>query len=124
MLTFSGATTPKAARAITLVIAFAYMVSPCRAQRFVKVTPAEMKRIMISSPSPQYPTSARNARTRGSGVFLLHVRKQTGDVTRVEVAKSTGSKDLDAAAVSALRRWRLRPRTDYDGLIVPVTFTF
>jgi hypothetical protein len=28
------------------------------------------------------------------------------------------------AATSALGRWRLRPGTGFDGLIIPVTFTF
>jgi TonB family protein len=61
---------------------------------------------------------------KGSGVFLVFVRKKTGAVTNVKISKSTGYKALDVAATSAFSRWRFRPGTGLDGLIIPVTFTF
>jgi TonB family protein len=109
---------------LILITAAAYTPLLSQARDFVHVTPAELERIMISSPSPKYPLPARVARQKGSGLFRLFVRKHTGEVTRVEIAKSTGYHLLDDAAVGALRQWRLRPGTDCDGLIVPVTFTF
>ncbi len=88
------------------------------------MTVAQAKRIAISSPMPQYPPGARSAGMKGSGVFLVFIRKKTGAVTDVKISKSTGYKALDAAALSAFGRWRLRPGTDIDGLVIPVTFTF
>jgi TonB family protein len=109
---------------VIIVILVAWVPLSCRAENFTYVTPAEMRGIMTSNPDPKYPLSARVARQKGRGLFRLYVRKQTGEVTRVEVAKTTGYHLLDQAALTALRQWRLRPGTRYDGLIVPVTFTF
>ena len=83
-----------------------------------------MRRIIIFSPSPKYPLPARVARQRGRGLFRLFLRRQTGEVSKVEVAETTGYHLLDDAALRALRQWRLRPGTRYEGLMVPVTFTY
>jgi protein TonB len=125
MLTLSAHISRAVGKAVVMLVA-ASACTPLlsHAQDFVHVTPAEMRRIMTSSPSPKYPLPARVARQKGRGLFRLFVRKRTGEVTRVEVAESTGYHLLDDAAVSALRQWRLHPGTVYDGLIVPVTFTF
>ena len=58
---------------------------------------------------------------KGSGLFRIQVRRETGEVTGVEIVKSTGHDTLDQEAIKAFSRWRLRPRTDCDGFIIPVT---
>jgi TonB family protein len=47
---------------------------------------------------------------------------EQGRVTEVTVLKSTGHKELDSLATTALSRWRGRPGPDWD-LDMPITFT-
>lgn len=94
------------------------------AEKARELTVDETKKIVISSPMPRYPVGARSAGMRGSGLFRLHVRQETGEVTKVEVRKSTGHKALDDAATSAFRRWRFRPAIGLEGANIPVTFIF
>lgn len=61
------------------------------------------------APHPDYPASARARRAYGAGVFVMRVRIATGRVKEVIVARSTGHRDLDAAAVAALKKWRFMP---------------
>lgn len=80
------------------------------------------------SPPPRYPPAA--LRRGESGTVLLHVEVDASGVpVTVQVARRSGSRDLDRAAVEAVSRWRFRPATDADGrpvpgsLAVPVDFT-
>lgn len=75
---------------------------------------------------PVYPAEA--LREGRSGTVLLEVTVETdGAVSMVRVHASSGSADLDAAALSALRAWRFHPATE-DGvairsrLVQPVEF--
>jgi TonB family protein len=95
----------------------------------------------VATPPPDYPLEARARRATGSGVFKIHFIAQTGTVRYVQVLQSTGDKTLDAAAVTAFRRWRFKsgvlptmhqlaevptkePYADVDFVVkVPVTFT-
>src|SRR3982751_1358973 len=60
------------------------------------------------APQPDYPYMARVHHIEGSGVFLVHIRPD-GKVASVDVSQSTGNKDLDSVALTALRKWRFRP---------------
>lgn len=61
-----------------------------------------------STPAPRYPTRALQ---RGeSGTVLVQARiGPDGVPTSVTVAKGSGSRVLDRAAVDAVRRWRFQP---------------
>jgi TonB family protein len=89
-----------------------------------KMALAEAREMAVASPLPNYPYAARAAGMRGDGLFRIDVRRETGEVIRVEVVRSTGHKILDQETIKAFHHWRLRPHTDCDGLIIPVTFTY
>jgi protein TonB len=62
----------------------------------------------VYTPSPTYPIAALR-RQRG-GVVTLRVRVDgSGEVTAVDIAKSSGDAALDAAARKAMHRWRFQP---------------
>lgn len=64
--------------------------------------------VPITSPAPAYP--ARALRRGESGEVLLRVHVDARGVPdRIEVASSSGSRDLDRAAQRAVQRWRFRP---------------
>jgi TonB family protein len=74
-----------------------------------EVSEKELKQHAVWSESPEYPISARRAKITGVGVYILHVDKNTGLVTHVDIELSTGSKMLDLYATSAFKRWRFVP---------------
>ena len=83
--------------------------------------------VPIESPGPRYP---RRALRRGeSGEVLLRIQVDARGVpSQVDVASSSGSRDLDRAAVAAARRWRFRPAmrdgSPVAGVVnVPIAFT-
>lgn len=76
---------------------------------------------LTSSPRPPYPYEARRARITGTGQFLLHF-DNSGSVTEVKVARSTGSQLLDQVSVNTFRRWRCQPGA-YREVSVPISFT-
>ena len=65
----------------------------------------------VSTPSPDYPYSARTRRRQGLVLIRLDVEAD-GRVSRAEVLESSGDAALDEAALGALGRWRLRPATE------------
>src|SRR4029453_11400316 len=60
-----------------------------------------VKTLAIYAPTPPYPFEARSRRQVGSGVAILAVDPNTGLVTNVEMATSTGHRLLDNAALNA-----------------------
>ncbi|KRG71096.1 energy transducer TonB [Pseudoxanthomonas dokdonensis] len=79
------------------------------------------------SPAPEYPASA--IRRGDSGTVLLRVDVDAeGNPTKVRVEQRSGSRALDRAAVSAVKRWKFNPG-QRDGqpipgsVTVPVDFT-
>lgn len=82
--------------------------------------------VPIESPSPRYPTRA--LRRGESGEVLLRIQVDARGVpAQVDVASSSGSRDLDRAAVAAAQRWRFRPAmrdgTPVAGVVnVPIAF--
>lgn len=82
--------------------------------------------VPIRSPGPTYP--ARALRRGESGEVLLRIQVDARGVPdRVEIAASSGSRDLDRAAQRAVQRWRFRPAmrdgTPVAGVVtVPIKF--
>ncbi len=69
--------------------------------------------------TPRYP---RDALRRGEhGIVLLRVQVGADGVPKqIGIARSSGSSQLDRAAIEALRQWRFRPM-QVDGVDVPAT---
>jgi len=78
--------------------------------------------VVISAPRPEYPYEARRRNITGSGRVIMLVDRATGKVTSCQMAPSTGSVILDAAALNAFRRWRFQPGTVKE-VRIPITFT-
>jgi TonB family protein len=91
------------------IVAFA--ATELRAQRTDVALNEVGRRIMLNAPQPVYPAEARRKSVGGAGVYRLRLRVETGEVTRVDIVRSTGSKVLDDEAVRTLRQWRARPHT-------------
>jgi protein TonB len=86
-----------------------FPVSFCFAA-FPQVTiPQDATALVVNAPRPEYPVEAQLRRERGSGVFLVRAKIKSGRVTQVIVARTTGYKLLDDAAVKALRHWWFKP---------------
>ena len=63
---------------------------------------------LVSSPAPAYPRNA--LRSGASGDVQLRIEVGADGVpTEVEVVGSSRNRDLDRAAVQAVRRWRFQP---------------
>lgn len=80
---------------------------------------ADAGAVPISSPAPNYPRRAMQRRETGT----VRVQVQVGADGRpvdVSLLESSASRDLDRAALDAVRRWRFRPATR-EGQPVPAT---
>jgi TonB family protein len=82
---------------------------------------AEVKARFSQRPFPEYPRWARARRLTGSGLFRLHV-DECGRVTYVGILKTTGRKELDSLATTALLRWHGSPGPKWE-VDMPITFT-
>lgn len=60
---------------------------------------------------PVYPLRARRRGEEGDVVLRLEIARD-GQPAQVEVLRSSGSSDLDGAALDAVRRWRFPPPGD------------
>lgn len=83
--------------------------------------------VPIRSPGPSYPRGALRRGESGEVLLSIHVDAR-GVPSQVDVASSSGSRDLDRAAVAAARRWRFRPAmrdgAPVAGVVnVPIAFT-
>jgi TonB family protein len=72
---------------------------------------------------PSYPYLARYERLDGEGHFRLRIDPATGNVSAVDVVKTTTHKILDDAAVTAFRKWHFKAHTIKE-VEVPVTFRY
>ena len=61
------------------------------------------------SPKPKYPVFALMRHEEGAGILVFRVEIKSGRVKKVIVARSTGHKDLDAAALKAFKQWEFQP---------------
>jgi protein TonB len=62
----------------------------------------------ISTPAPKYPSMALRRGEHGTVMVSAQIGPD-GVPASVDVAKSSGSRVLDHAAIDAVRRWRFRP---------------
>ncbi|HIY72118.1 MAG TPA: energy transducer TonB, partial [Candidatus Luteimonas excrementigallinarum] len=75
---------------------------------------------------PRYPPAALRSGITGTVILIISVDAQ-GNVTDVEVERSSRNRDLDRAAIQAARKWRFNP-AQVDGVAsagrvrVPVDF--
>nr|WP_286206740.1 energy transducer TonB [Thauera linaloolentis] len=80
----------------------------------------------LNNPAPAYPLQARRRREEGE-VLLLVMVSEDGLPRRITLARSSGSRQLDAAARDAVERWRFVParrgeRAVEASVLVPVVF--
>lgn len=80
----------------------------------------------ISTPAPKYPAQALRNGEHGTVMVSADIGVD-GVPTSVGVARSSGSRSLDRAAVDAVRRWRFRPamadgRPTAGRVQVPISF--
>jgi TonB family protein len=61
-------------------------------------------------PPPEYPSISRRKGERGTVTLLVEIRAD-GQVSAVSVNTSSGYKNLDEAALSAVRTWKYTPAT-------------
>jgi periplasmic protein TonB len=80
------------------------------------------KVLALNAPRPEYPYEARRQKITGDGIAVLTIDPNSGDVTHVAMAKSTGNQFLDNAAVAGFSRWRFKPGT-VSSVTCPITFT-
>jgi TonB family protein len=80
------------------------------------------KAAAVFSPKPEYPLEARQRHLVGSGVLILHIDRDTGTVTSIDIEKSIGYKILDDAAIRALSQWRFKPGKSTK-IRVPIRYT-
>lgn len=70
--------------------------------------PADREVEPIARVQPDYPPAA--ARVREEGTVLVRVEVDaSGTPSRVSIARRSGSRDLDRAALDAVKQWRFRP---------------
>jgi TonB family protein len=100
------------------------MLACCAAGTFA-VSPAtlagDVKKAATHIKNPVVPPEAKAKHLRGSGVILVHVRPD-GTVERAEVARSSGHKVLDEAALAAFSQWQFIPGR-LSKATIPFTFT-
>lgn len=82
--------------------------------------------VPLSSPAPRYPPSALRRRETGTVRVLVDVGPD-GVPTSTSIVESSQSRDLDRAAVDAVRRWRFRPaqaggHPTVGSVVVPISF--
>jgi len=80
----------------------------------------------VSMPAPTYPARALRNGEQGTVMVSAEI-SENGIPSTVEVARSSGSRQLDRAAVDAVRRWRFRPamadgRATTGRVQVPISF--
>jgi TonB family protein len=75
----------------------------------------------LSTPAPVYPESAKEAKIEGIAVVDT-VIDAAGHVRQPKIKATSGSKDLDKAAVDAVSSWTFKPAT-LDGKPVEVYYT-
>ncbi len=64
----------------------------------------------LSTPAPRYPREAQRRRVEGTVLLRVHVGAD-GEAGDIDLVQGSGSRDLDRAAVEAVRRWRFAPAT-------------
>jgi protein TonB len=97
----------------------------CCAMSALKVSQSTLagdaKEIATHVKFPVIPREAKTKHLGGSGVILVHVRPD-GTVERAQVARSSGHRILDDAALAAFSQWQFIPGR-LSKVTIPFTFT-
>jgi TonB family protein len=75
---------------------------------------------LLYAPAPAFPPGVSRPGTSGSGRFRLTFDAK-GNVTNVQIVRSTGNAYFDSAAIQTLRQWKSSPSEGW-AVTVPVTF--
>ena len=75
----------------------------------------------IYSPYPEYDTDWSKKGLQGKCIVRFTIDPTTGITTGVKIEKSSGSKELDGAALAACSTWRFKPWS-YPQLTIPFEF--
>jgi TonB family protein len=75
---------------------------------------------LVYAPAPSFPPGISQRGVSGEGRFRLTFDTK-GNVTNVQMVKSTGNPYFDSAAVQTLRQWKSSPSQGW-AVTVPVTF--
>ena len=75
---------------------------------------------LVYAPAPAFPPGMSQRGVSGTGRFRLTFDAR-GNVTNVQVVKSTGNPYFDSAAIETLRQWKSSPSQGW-AATVPVTF--
>ena len=75
---------------------------------------------LIYAPAPPFPPGVSRPGISGTGRFRLTFHAK-GNVTNVQVVKSTGNPYFDSSAIQTLRQWKSSPSQGW-AVTVPVTF--
>jgi TonB family protein len=91
------------------------------AQAAVTPTPRPTpKPRLVYAPAPSFPPGMSRPGVSGTGRFRLNFDAK-GNVTNVQVVKSTGNPYFDSSAIQTLRQWKSSPSQGW-AVTVPVTF--
>lgn len=98
-----------------------------RAQRTAPVIANRDPRPLSSNADPKYPASMLRAGVGGTVVVMAEVDAK-GMPTEVRVVERSGERELDRAALTAVRQWRFEPavrngKATASAVRVPVDFT-
>jgi TonB family protein len=75
---------------------------------------------LVFAPTPSFPPGVSQGGVSGTGRFRLSF-DSNGNVTNVQVIKSTGNPYFDQAAIKTFRQWKSAPSQGWS-VTVPVTF--
>jgi periplasmic protein TonB len=73
----------------------------------------------VHCPPPEYTKKARKDKVEGTVVLKVTITPE-GRATNISVTKSL-REDLDTQAINAVAKWKFKPATAPDGIVVPVT---
>ena len=82
---------------------------------------SDAKKIATHVKFPVIPPEAKAKHFSGSGIILVYIRPD-GSVEKAEVARSSGHKILDDAALAAFSQWQFIPGR-LRKVTIPFTFT-
>lgn len=95
---------------IALIFAAALALSACRATP-KECTPKDIRPPKeLRRPSVQYPPASQDNGDEGTVTLLLAVQTD-GSISDIRIARSSGYRRLDAAAVRSLRQAKFQPAT-------------
>jgi protein TonB len=84
------------------------LVEPMAEAASVALTPPSFSAAYLRNAPPRYPVAARHAGEQGT-VTLRALVSREGLPARVDIEKTSGSRQLDNAALEAVRTWRFAP---------------